>query len=414
MFSTSRARCFLALLLLAFAPPAFSNDLVSANALPIPNADLRFLKHGAITVQENLDGDLLLAPNAGCSEIEPNESAAQATPMTLPASCTGAAASFDAGNWIVTYTGGATDDIEDLWKIVLGSAGTVTASATFSSSGDLDIFLFRISGSSAEPLANSSATGGTSESFTKSVTAGTYYVGVSAYTGSSSYTINVSATGQGTVTVNAPSNLQAQATSSSVIRLTWNDNSNNEDEFRVEQKNLSNAWVDIGGVSANSTAVNVTGFSAGETGTFRVRARAGSVYSSYSNEASATTSGGGSPCFANSTTVCLLNDRFRVSIAYFNPIAQQYGTFMAGRLMQGPQNPDVGLFGFSSPQAIEIVVRIQDVRPFANRFDVYYGGMTDFPYTVTVTDTQTGTTRQYVFAGGVPAGGVDRTSFPTN
>ncbi len=122
-------------------------------------------------------------------------------------------------------------------------------------------------------------------------------------------------------------------------------------------------------------------------------------------------------CVANATTVCLLNDRFRVAIAYVNPFSNppnQPGTFLAARLLQGSQNPDTALFGFSSAQAVEVVVRVQDTRPFAPRFDVYYGGMTDVSYTVTVTDTQTGTIRQYVNAAGRVGGGVDRTSFPAN
>ena len=122
-------------------------------------------------------------------------------------------------------------------------------------------------------------------------------------------------------------------------------------------------------------------------------------------------------CVPNATTVCLLNDRFRVAIAYVNPFSNppnQPGTFLAARLLQGSQNPDTALFGFSSAQAVEVVVRVQDTRPFAPRFDVYYGGMTDVAYTVTVTDTQTGTTRQYGNAAGRIGGGVDRTSFPAN
>ena len=86
----------------------------------------------------------------------------------------------------------------------------------------------------------------------------------------------------------------------------------------------------------------------------------------------------------------------------------------SARLLQGVQNPDTALFGFSSAQAVEVVVRVQDTRPFAPRFDIYYGGMTDVGYTVTVTDTQTGTTRQYVNTVGKVGGGVDRSSFPAN
>lgn len=123
----------------------------------------------------------------------------------------------------------------------------------------------------------------------------------------------------------------------------------------------------------------------------------------------------GGACAANSTTVCLLNNRFRVRVAYVNPFSDppnQPGEFLGARLLQGAQNPDTALFGFSSAQAVEVVVRVQDTRPFAPRFDVYYGGMTDVGYTVTVTDTATGTTRQYTNAVGNIGGGVDRTSFP--
>lgn len=122
-----------------------------------------------------------------------------------------------------------------------------------------------------------------------------------------------------------------------------------------------------------------------------------------------------SVCVASSTTVCLMDNRFRVSIAYVNPFSNppnQPGTFLAARLLQGSQNPDTALFGFASAQAVEVVVRVQDTRPFAPRFDVYYGGMTDVGYTITVTDTQTGTTRQYTNPAGKIGGGVDRASFP--
>ncbi|MGZ5472341.1 MAG: fibronectin type III domain-containing protein [Thermoanaerobaculia bacterium] len=414
--SPSLVRLSLLFLLLTMTTAAFGADLISVTALPQQHAQAE-LREGVVTVRELMPGEAVVSPDAGCSEVEPNESTSEANPFALPGTCTGAAAASDPGDFIVTYSGGATDDVEDLWRITLGSSGTVTATTTFTSSGDIDIFLFRVSGSSVTPLANSSKVNTTSETFTMPLTAGTYYIGVSAYTGSSTYTLDVSATGQGTVTVNAPSNLQAEATSSSVIHLTWSDNSTNEDEFRVEQKNSVDAWVDIGGVAANSTGVNVSGFSAGQTGTFRVRARAGSTYSGYSNQASATTSGGGLLCFPDATTVCLLSDRFRVKIDYVNPFSNppnQPGTFLAARLLQGVQNPDTALFGFNSAQAVEVLVRIQDTRPFAPRFDIYYGGMTDVGYTVTVTDTQTGTTRQYTNTAGHVGGGVDRTSFPAN
>jgi hypothetical protein len=212
----------------------------------------------------------------------------------------------------------------------------------------------------------------------------------------------------------APSNLSAAATSSSVIRLTWTDNSNNESEFRVEQRNQSGSFVDLGAAGANATSIDVTNFSAGQTGTFRIRARNAAGDSAYSNEASATTPGGSSACTPSSTVVCLLSNRFRIAIDYVNPFANppQPGNFVGAKLVAGVQNPDVATFGISSPQAIEVVVRIQDARPFGiNRFDIYYGGLTDLPYNVRVTDTQTGVSRTYTNAAGTVGGGVDRTSF---
>lgn len=120
----------------------------------------------------------------------------------------------------------------------------------------------------------------------------------------------------------------------------------------------------------------------------------------------------GGSCSPDGISVCLINNRFRVTASYFNPISKVNGTFKVAKLIPGVQNPDVATFGFDSAQAIEVVVRVQDVHPFGlPRFDIYYGGMTDFPYSVTVTDTQTGKVKQYSFAGGTPAGGVDRTTF---
>ena len=45
-----------------------------------------------------------------------------------------------------------------------------------------------------------------------------------------------------------PSNLGATATSSTNVNLTWTDNSNNEDGFRIERKMLSNSYVLIANV----------------------------------------------------------------------------------------------------------------------------------------------------------------------
>jgi len=124
-----------------------------------------------------------------------------------------------------------------------------------------------------------------------------------------------------------------------------------------------------------------------------------------------------STCTPSSSAACLLSNRFRVLVNYRNPFSTPPGAtgdFLVRRLNPAGSNPDVATFGFNDANAVEVVVRIQDTRPFAPRFDIYYGGMTDVEYWVNVTDTVTGTTRQYHNAAGNVGGGLDRATFPAN
>jgi hypothetical protein len=86
----------------------------------------------------------------------------------------------------------------------------------------------------------------------------------------------------------APSALAAQAVSQTEIVLLWQDNSNNETAFHVEQS-TGGAFQPVQTLGANVTTTRVTGLSAGTTYAFRVRAGNGDGLSSYSNTASATT-----------------------------------------------------------------------------------------------------------------------------
>jgi len=88
----------------------------------------------------------------------------------------------------------------------------------------------------------------------------------------------------------APSGLTATAVSASQINLTWTDNSDNEDGFRIERKKGSGGiWSQITTVGAGVTAYSNTGLSRRTTYYYRVRAYNSGGNSNYSNQATAKT-----------------------------------------------------------------------------------------------------------------------------
>ena len=88
----------------------------------------------------------------------------------------------------------------------------------------------------------------------------------------------------------APGSLTATAVSSSRIDLSWADNSNNEEGFRIESCQGSGCtnFAQIATVGANVQTYSNTGLTAGVTYTYRVRAYNSGGSSTYSNTANAT------------------------------------------------------------------------------------------------------------------------------
>ena len=117
----------------------------------------------------------------------------------------------------------------------------------------------------------------------------TYTYRVRAYRGpvNSAYSNEASAT----PILPAPSNLGAVALSSTRIRLTWIDNSPDEDGFDVERRTGGGPFAHIIAVPAGQTAYEDSGLQPNTAYTYRVRAFLGTAKSAYSNEASATTMG---------------------------------------------------------------------------------------------------------------------------
>ncbi|MFH1228250.1 MAG: fibronectin type III domain-containing protein [Planctomycetota bacterium] len=86
---------------------------------------------------------------------------------------------------------------------------------------------------------------------------------------------------------NAATGLAATAISATGINLSWNDNSNNEESFKIERKtDASGTYAEITSVAANTQSYSDNVMD-GSTYYYRVRAYNANGYSTYSNEASA-------------------------------------------------------------------------------------------------------------------------------
>jgi hypothetical protein len=81
----------------------------------------------------------------------------------------------------------------------------------------------------------------------------------------------------------APSGLTATGVSQTQINLAWNDNSANEDGFKIERSNNGSSWTQIGTVGPNVRNFSSTGLSANKTYYYRVRAYNVLGDSAYSN-----------------------------------------------------------------------------------------------------------------------------------
>ena len=97
--------------------------------------------------------------------------------------------------------------------------------------------------------------------------------------------------GQDPVTVNAPSNLNISGATTSSLNLSWTDNSNNEDGFKIERATSQNGtYTQIAVVNANSTSYTNSSLSSSTTYYYRIRAYKSTTHSSFSNIANGTTS----------------------------------------------------------------------------------------------------------------------------
>jgi hypothetical protein len=104
-------------------------------------------------------------------------------------------------------------------------------------------------------------------------------------------------------------------------------------------------------------------------------------------------------CASGPNTLCLLNRRFTVTVDWRNQFNGNSGTGLAKTL-----SLFTGAFAFDDPANLEILIKTLD---FGDKILVLYGSLSNFEYTLHVTDTLTGKSKDYRNAAGNYCGGLD-------
>jgi Kazal-type serine protease inhibitor domain len=112
-------------------------------------------------------------------------------------------------------------------------------------------------------------------------------------------------------------------------------------------------------------------------------------------------------CTPAADTLCLLGGRFRVDVHFNN----QYAAGAPGRGMAVPLEDKTGAFAFFDREGYDVIVKVVDGRGLNQHFWVFLGALTNIDFTVTVLDTETGTTRTYVNPAGHTFGLTDTDAF---
>lgn len=112
-------------------------------------------------------------------------------------------------------------------------------------------------------------------------------------------------------------------------------------------------------------------------------------------------------CTPSAEHLCLLGNRFEVSVAWINQHPPG-GTGLGSTITATDQS---GYFWFFDPASVELVVKIVDGGAVNGKFWVFYGALTDVEYTITVRDTETGTVETYHNAPANISGRADTSAF---
>lgn len=112
-------------------------------------------------------------------------------------------------------------------------------------------------------------------------------------------------------------------------------------------------------------------------------------------------------CVPTETRLCLQRGRFAVETLLPSPIAAP----SPGLAPAEPLTDDTGTFWFFRPENVELMTKVIDGRAVNGRFWFFSGALSDVGYTIRVTDTVTGTQKDYPSGGELVSFSDTRTFF---
>ncbi len=215
----------------------------------------------------------------------------------------------------------------------------------------------------------------------------------------------------------APSTVRASEQSSDSAVLRWEPSTAGgrveEWQYRTARESGGGwtRWRAMPGEADRLTHV-VDGLTPGERYTFEVRGANSETAGASTTDSLQLSTEPPSGCSeaagstAEVSAVCLGGGRFRFEATWESQHDGRRGAAQMRRLTES-----TGVATFFDTDNVELVFKVLDGREANGNHWVFYGGMTDLGYTLTVTDTQTGEVKSYRNEPGSTCGGGDTTAF---
>ena len=151
-----------------------------------------------------------------------------------------------------------------------------------------------------------------------------------------------------------------------------------------------------------NTPGNICGVN--DTGAFPSKARSLGEVPAVSTTLPSSTATKAGTCVPSDQRLCFLDGRFSAEVTW--KVGDESGP---GQSLPGTD--ESGYYWFFEPGNVELAVKVLDGRPINGKFWVFYGGLSDVEYTLTVTDTESGDQVSYTNPAGEICGNNDIQAF---